>query len=352
VEVVNPIEGIDIDGPDEWLFTEAAMGRRRVAFVVIGNRRQGMGHVTRVRTLMESMSGHIVKAFCTPDQDLAIESLESSFFPYQTVKKEGLLTVLKQFGAHIVVHDELETSPDQLVREREEGMRIVCFEDRGMGIEYADLVFDALFPKDESEPKAGRVFGPDAYVLRDEFRFAARDRDRSRAERILVTFGGTDPSGLTVKVLEAIGPDCPIAITVVAGKGYEDFESLESLCQRLAGHGVDIELYRDVALMSDVMSTADIAFSSSGRTLYELAYLCIPTIVLAQNELELKHTFASAENGFLFLGLGREVSDEAIRASFRTLLSSAPLRQSLGARMDALDLESGRNRVVRSILEL
>jgi spore coat polysaccharide biosynthesis predicted glycosyltransferase SpsG len=107
-----------------------------------------------------------------------------------------------------------------------------------------------------------------------------------------------------------------------------------------------------VPLMSELMAEGDVAFTSSGRTLYELAHVGVPAIVLAQNEGELKHHFASIENGFIFLGLGRDAPATAIAAALRSLTTSGDLRRALHTRMLALDLTEGCDFVVKKILEL
>ncbi len=351
LHLVSQAEGCDIDSPDDWLFAEAALGRRRIAFVLIGNRKQGMGHVTRVMSLMECMTGHVVQAFCDPGEDLALAQLSERFFPLRVVPRSQLLPALSEFAPDIIVHDELDTQAYDLERERVLGAKIVCFEDRGAGLDCADLVFDELCPGDENNPTRGRYFGASACVLRDEFFHAPRRDFSEKLGRVLVTFGGTDPSRLTCKVLDAVGAACPAELVVVAGKGVEDVDELRSRCDKLAAAGVRVVFHQDVALMSELMGQADLAFSSAGRTLYELAQMRVPTIVLAQNALELKHTFASPEHGFLPLGLGSAVTDAAIRASFLALYHSPPTRKALWDRMDALDLTSGRERVVRAILE-
>ncbi len=346
------LEGIDIDGPDDWLKAEAALGRRHVAFVVVGNREHGMGHVSRVMTLMESMSGHITRAFCDPSEDLAIERLQSAFFPVEVVPRDEMLDAMIAFGADVVVHDELDTDVDDLRAERAAAMKTVCFEDRDGGPAAADLLFNALYPADQTEPERGRFFGPDVYCLREEFRHAKRREPGEDVQRVLITFGGTDPAGLTLRVLDAVAEAPTVPITVVAGLGLSPFADLQRRCDHWRERGADIELLRDVPLMSDVMARADLAFSSAGRTLYELAHMAVPTVVLAQNALELEHRFASAENGFLFLGLGRDVTAAAIRGAFDALVSSAALRASLRGRMLEQDLGPGRDRVVRAIVEL
>ena len=349
---LTSLEGIDIDGPDDWLMAEAALSRRHIAFVVIGNREHGMGHVSRVMTLMESMSGHITRAFCDSSEHLAIERLRASFFPVEVVPRDQMLHAMIDFGADVVVHDELDTRADDLRAERSAGIKVVCFEDRRGGPECANLLFNALYPAEETNAERGRFFGPDVYCLREEFRHARRREPGADVRRVLITFGGTDPSGLTLRVLDAVADARNTPITVVAGLGLSPFEDLERRCDHWRNRGADIELLRDVPLMSDVMARADLAFSSAGRTLYELAHMAVPTVVLAQNALELEHRFASAENGFLFLGLGRDVNAAAIRGAFDALVSSPALRASLRARMLDRDLGPGRDRVVRAIVEL
>lgn len=351
LQVVSTEEGLDIDTHVDWLFAEAALGRKSVAFAVIGNRATGLGHVTRVMTLMEGLSGHRTCAFVDPTQDLAIQRLADAFFPYEVVNRDQRLAALERFGADLVVHDELDTRREDLDAERSAGMRIVCFEDRGAGLTAADCVVNALYPEEESQPAAGKHFGPSVYVLRDDFFHCERRPPRDRVGTALVTFGGTDPSRLTFKVLDALVPlRWEGRLVVVAGKGFEEHEELDRRSAKLRETGVIVDVLHDVALMSDVMRDADIAFSSAGRTVYELAYMQIPTIVMSQNELELKHTFAGPENGCLNLGLGARASDEEIRSAFTVLVESRALRESLRRRMAALDLARGREKVLRLLL--
>jgi spore coat polysaccharide biosynthesis predicted glycosyltransferase SpsG len=104
--------------------------------------------------------------------------------------------------------------------------------------------------------------------------------------------------------------------------------------------------------MSDVIRAADIAFSSAGRTLYELAHMGVPAVVIRQNQRESQHAFASIDNGFLDLGLHERVSTDQIRAAFASLRDNAPLRRALRERMLAVDLTTGRDRIVRMILDV
>ena len=51
------------------------------------------------------------------------------------------------------------------------------------------------------------------------------------------------------------------------------------------------------------MKKCQIAFTSNGRTTYELAHMNVPGIVIDQHAREGTHHFACPENGFINLGL-------------------------------------------------
>jgi CMP-N-acetylneuraminic acid synthetase/spore coat polysaccharide biosynthesis predicted glycosyltransferase SpsG len=351
VEVLEGFESLDIDTTEDWLVAEVALQRKRIAFITIGNAKQGLGHVTRTLTLLECLNGQVTRVFCEPRQDLAIARLERGFRPVTVCIAEQRLAELKAFGADVVIHDELNTDPEQIRAEKAAGMHVILFEDNGPSINLADKVFNALYPAERSEPERNHWYGPAVYCLRDEFRYAERAPWSATPKRVLLTFGGTDPAGLTLRVLRQILPHCDLAITVIVGQGYSTLSELEGVVTAARAAGKNVELFQDVKMMSEHMASADIAFSSAGRTLYELAHMQVPTVVIAQNELEMKHTFAALENGFLHLGLTTEVADTAIAAAFQSLCGSAQLRAAFRERMTKVDLLSGRNFVIKRLIE-
>jgi spore coat polysaccharide biosynthesis predicted glycosyltransferase SpsG len=290
--------------------------------------------------------------FCEPSETLAIERLRTSFYDVRVLPRDEMLEGIRDFGAHLVVHDELDTKPEHLDAERAAGMRVAVFEDTGPGQAHADLVFNALFPGEETDEASNRFFGAKVYCLREEFRHREPAAFNATPQRVLVTFGGTDPSRLTLRVLEALQTECNLDITVIAGRGVSYFEELEERVRELSSSGQSIALHRDVAMMSEHMAQADIAFTSAGRTLYELAHMRVPAIAFAQNETEMKHRFASIENGFIFLGLGQKTSSEDLAAAFHAMTTSWQLRKSLYDRMSEIDLTLGRDFVVRKLLEI
>lgn len=354
VEVLDGFESLDIDTTEDWLVAEVALQRKRIAFITIGNPKQGLGHVTRTLTLLECLNGQVTRVFCEPNQELAIARLQKAFRPVTVCSKEERLAQLKAFGADVVIHDELNTDPEQIRAEKEAGMHVILFEDNGPSIDIADKVINALYPAEKTDPVRNHWYGPAVYCLRDEFRYAERAPFNAEAKRVLLTFGGTDPAGVTLRVLKQILPHCAaphdLDICVIVGQGYGTLPELEAVVAAARAAGKRIELHQDVKMMSEFMGKADLAFSSAGRTLYELAHMQVPTVVISQNELEMKHTFAAIENGFLHLGLATEVKDDAIASAFTSLCGSGQLRSALRERMAKVDLLSGRAFVIKQLI--
>jgi len=161
---------------------------------------------------------------------------------------------------------------------------------------------------------------------------------------VLLTFGGTDPNNLTKKTLKAIYPYCVennIKIKVITGLGYSLDESLYEFS--------NIQLFKNVPNISEYMAAADLVFTSAGRTTYEVALLGVPAIVLAQNERELTHFFAHEKNGFLNLGLGIEISHQAIFQNFQNLVNDYSKRKQMHGLMQKNEIKSGIQKVMKLI---
>ena len=166
----------------------------------------------------------------------------------------------------------------------------------------------------------------------------------------MVIFGGTDPSNFTKRIYEMakrIHKDYPeIKFHFALGVGY-DQKANQIETDEIAG----IYVEQNLKHISDLFGKADLAFTSQGRTVYELATMGVPAVVMAQNEREMKHTFAQMNNGFLNLGLGINVADETIETTFRWLVETPQIRKEMQSLMMRHDLKSGIKRVIGLILE-
>lgn len=126
--------------------------------------------------------------------------------------------------------------------------------------------------------------------------FASRPRRRNGPVRdILVTFGGSDPRGMTAVCLRAL-KDIPHRKTVIVGAGSRD----KSVLRKFSGRRIILVNSPSEKRMAALMDRADIAVSATGQTLYELAARGVPTVAvrIADNQ-------ASNIRGFVGAGLMR-----------------------------------------------
>ena len=102
---------------------------------------------------------------------------------------------------------------------------------------------------------------------------------------------------------------------------------------------------------------AAIITNRGGRTCHAAIVsreLGVPAIVLAQNERELTHFFATPEFGFEALGLGAHVDDTVVLERFVRISQSFELRAAMSRKMAEADLAQGRRRVnalIRALLD-
>ena len=335
---------IEIQGYQDWWICEHLLQRRHVVFVVAGWPAIGMGHVFRALMLAHEITNHKVSFVCTRESELAVESIARKDYKIVRQGNEDLADTVLRMRPDLVVNDILNTTSAYMARLATAGVRCVNFEDEGPGADWARLVVNALYEDRDSNERL--CYGPDYFCLRDEFLGAARNPLRPELKTVLITFGGADLNDCSRRVLDIIEPICRaygISIRLVAGPGYAHKDAMEAHLARLDNPLVQFTWATNV--MSRMMEGADLAICSAGRTVYELAHMRIPSMVLAHHEREARHTFARPRNGFAFVGIMDRVSDAKIRNVFLAMLKNAR-RQRFWERQNALDFTANKARVV------
>jgi spore coat polysaccharide biosynthesis predicted glycosyltransferase SpsG len=291
---------------------------------------------------------------CTSESELAARQLAANQFPTFVQVSEDLAEEVLQFEPDLVINDFLDTGRDYVLRLKEKNVRVVNIEDMGEGAEEADLVINALY--EQAIPQANHRVGPDYFCLRDEFLQVApaipKRRD-SAVRQVLITFGGTDDADLTRRIFELIYPEAlrlGIGLSIMIGPGYVHAQSLQRRIAML--HSDLVEIVNGTKRISEYMARADLAFSSAGRTVFELVTMRVPSIIFAANEREELHTFASPQNGLVYLGRHDEVTDREILQTFHDLINHPEKRQEMYERMTQHDFRGGKKRVIDEILSL
>lgn len=341
---------IEINSYQDWWICEHLLRRRHVVFVVVGYPAIGMGHIYRALMLAHEITEHRITFLCTRESELAVSSIAAK--DYRTLVQQGpdLAAEVLALEPDLVVNDILNTDAVYIKQLRAAGVRTVNFEDEGEGALSADLVVNALYEEHIDDPRF--CYGPRFFCLRDEFAGARRNDFRQEARTVLITFGGTDNDDFTRRALDCIEPLCRergIRIRVVVGPGYVHKEAMEAHVAALGSSLVEFTYATNI--MSRMMEGADLAVCSAGRTVYELAHMRVPAIVVAHHEREARHTFARAHNGFAYLGIMSKVSDDTLRSVFLGLLDARE-RRRLFERQDRFSFARNKAQVVKKMLAL
>lgn len=186
------------------------------------------------------------------------------------------------------------------------GAWLVFLDDTGRELPPCQVVLNsALTARPEQYPRAARtLLGPD-FLLLDERFAAARHPGPRRSDRplVLVTCGGSDPTGLTLRLLEALvaaQPLPPCRLRVVLGPGFGPGEGVARVLARLAEPS---ELLLAPPDLLPLFLECDLAVSAGGRTLYELHALGVPTLAVASAPHEAEQVAAFLQRGLLQGGL-------------------------------------------------
>ena len=310
--------------------------RKKIAIYVNGNNKRGIGHIYRALEIADEL-------YVKPDIYFDKNQTDVSAFgntKHQVIAINGiteLFAICAKKEYDIFINDILSTSIDYMI-----GLRIslpyakiINIEDDGEGAYKADAVINALYRQSNI---VNAYDGEKYYICRKLFLFYDPIEIRDNAETMFVCFGGADPQNYTDRILRmVIKPEYKDFRFIIAiGKAKENIDEL------LSYNTYDnIEVYYDVPNMPELMSRADFAVASRGRTCYELAMLGIPTISISENERELKHEFVTAENGFTSIGIDPEddIIEEHIKMYFAM---SKQVRKHYQDILLSHDLRSGR----------
>jgi CMP-N-acetylneuraminic acid synthetase len=342
---VPPQEAVDIDSRFEWWTAEKSLSRRKVLFHVAGNAAIGTGHVHRALSLADRMIDHEVGFLVNEESPLALEMIRARHYPVRCVPAGGEVAALLEEAPDLLVNDILDTSAELMRPLAVAGIRTANFEDLGPGSELADCVINEMYDHHPIRGKAGTHNGVDVVCLRDEFYFSPPVAPRETVGEVLLVFGGTDPSDLMLRVFPWVDSlPGEWRITVLTGIGYSRSKDLAAL---LEGANHPVTVLGHAPVVSRIFERADLAVTSAGRTVFELASKGVPMVVLCQNEREMTHSFAKGSDGVAWLGLGREVERERFQGVVSEIVGSALLRGKMRDSLLRTDIRGGIERVIR-----
>lgn len=326
----------------------------------------GMGHVFRSLALAEAFAaaGHDpAQFFCNEDASSLRAIRDRGYEVTSYALSDGSDTWMNvDDGLSVpdaVVVDVPEPIPGALeaLKRCWPAVRIVALDYFDMEEQNVDAIVN-LFNHHETlkRPTGSHVDyyeGPSYAIIREPFRsFFDRPRPAlERVENLLVTFGGADMQGHTLKVLEVLKAvaDKHLTCHVVIGPNFKDVDEIERMANDLP---MPCEIHRSVQNMEELMFQCDLGIHGSGTTLLEMASLGRPSIVIPQNDNEFRFANWFRERGAVVsLGHASELNTEKIKKALDALLPDREKRQRMSGAIHALVDGHGRERIVALVEE-
>ncbi len=307
----------------------------RVVFDTAGGRRAGVGHVLRSLALAERVR--------------EMGARPALLAPVTAGALSPVVLPVDADDAQVIVVDRPDTTADRLRRHhrRWPAARMVALDYYGVAVEGLAAVVNL------NEARERAVIRPRAYyrglrfaILRPSFA-NARSRYRrvpAQVRRILVGFGGTDPSGWTDAALKALAAMLPSTAhtEVLSGRALPH-----------APRGPRVTLHQAVADPAPLLRQCDLAIIGGGTMLMEAACLGLPAIVVPRTPDE--RVFARQ---FSRVGAARVVLSQgafparAVLRQVRRLLNDQEARADMHRAGRRLVDGRGSDRVARLIMNI
>ncbi len=335
--------------------TKSPHNDNQVLFRVDGGRIPGLslGHVFRCLALAgELRARHKWQAiFMMKDFVEGVSVVEAQGFPVERLAAEIVpedeAALLTKRNEGCIVFDLPNVMDGPLRASTETSRRVVVLDDLGGRQFSAHMVINGSIVSDAhnypEETDTDYRLGPAYCILGAEFDGKRRKRTDPEVESILVTFGGSDPTGLTVKTARLLaGMGLQASVRIVIGPGYGDETELRRIVEDA---GTAFELHRNVAALATMMLEADLVISAAGRTAYELAATATPALLIASIDHERPTARTFAEKGTALAV--DDWNEDAVRKNLSRLLSDVGLRETMRRNGPKIIDDRGRQRVAR-----
>lgn len=266
-----------------------------------GGKSIGMGHVMRMLALASEFREENEVFFLCKNNEfgkykVGIDTIEKNKFKVLKINdKRNIIDEIKfmqnKFKVDVLITDSYDVNEEYFHSLKSEFKITGYVDDVNKCYMNVDFIINQNINGEKMDyskttEKGTQLFlGPKYCMLREEFRNACGEKIiKESVEDILLTVGGMDNVGNTIKILNNL-KTLKQRIHVVLGKAFDD--SVIDNVYKIAKEYKNIYPYEN-ANMSELMKKCDVAVAACGSTLYELCAMKVPTIgiILADNQIE------------------------------------------------------------------
>jgi UDP-2,4-diacetamido-2,4,6-trideoxy-beta-L-altropyranose hydrolase len=275
---------------------------KQITILTEGGENIGFGHLTRCLSLSQAFEAHGYSPRFIINGDNSVKSILNDR-PFELFnwssheEKEQLFQVLEQSDAAIV---DSYLADAGIYGEISKRVSVPLYLDDNKRLDYpAGIVLNwNIYAPDLDYPQKEGIeylLGSSYISLRKAFWNVTVKETRQTVTDVMVTFGGDDSKNITPLVMRFLAAGYPwFKKHIIVGSAFLNHTELESI----ADDNTRLIHAPDAEGMNAVMRESDIAITSGGQTLYELACVGVPAVALAVADNQRNNVAAWEKKGF------------------------------------------------------
>ena len=253
------------------------------ALCIEASHSKGMGHLFRMlnfSTYLDKQNEEFV--FFINNDNKTKHILNNNNINYETVdlfesQSNWENDLIGKYEVDFWINDRLNTTEKHSLNIKKNHIKLITFDDLGSGAKNSDINVCGLFFNNSNLQGKQILKGKNYLILNSEIN--AYKKERTGVKNILVTLGGSDTYGVTVKILKILNK-YNIKATIHTGPSFKHLDEL------------NLELTSDYEVISFIPSLIkefnkyDLAITGGGVTPFEANASGLPCLIVANEIFE------------------------------------------------------------------
>jgi UDP-2,4-diacetamido-2,4,6-trideoxy-beta-L-altropyranose hydrolase len=289
---------------------------KSVLFRVDASAKIGLGHLMRCLALAQHLVDRKIEVtfamlsstvpFCKTRSDW-VGNIHVVTEERGTDGSQSLKDYIEASQFDWVILDGYQFTPTYRQTLSSSSAKLALFDDENnSGQLFADLVINGANHAvsagyEKTASGAALCLGDEFRILRPEF-ISTKFNHWADRNGLVVNFGGSDPLGLTIPVLEALDSinrrreaQTPLKVNVITGAAYKNIDKLRAVLSCLS---YQVNHLHDSPTISSVFKHARLALSAAGGTQFELLACHTPSILVVVADNQKSATLEAEKQGW------------------------------------------------------
>jgi len=281
------------------------------AICIEASHQKGMGHLFRMLNFAKYLKNQEESfIFIINDNDKIKTILKEYDYIFEVVDLDDVYNnweqiIIDKYNIKYWINDRLDTKGQHSLNIKNQDIKLITFDDLGSGAKYSDINICGLFFNTENLEGKKILKGIEYLILNDEIDEYKKQKDS--LNNILVTLGGSDTYGVTIKVLKLL-QKYNIKGTIHIGPSFAHKKELDKIIT------ADYKLITFVPSLIEEFSKYDLAITGGGITPFEANASGLPCLIIANERFEISNgKLLESLGSSKFIGYYNSIDEEVFK---------------------------------------